>query len=72
MKTLFAALLITLATGCTTTTQVAPDQYVVACGAAGPWSTCQGKAHELCPTGYETLQQVGGFNRKELYIKCPT
>jgi hypothetical protein len=46
-------------------------EYLIACGASTGWNICYGKAEELCPTGYETLAEQGGFNRKELRISCP-
>jgi hypothetical protein len=60
---------------CTTTEQInRPDgrvEYAIACGASTGWNICYDHANELCPSGYETLRQVGGFNRKELMIYCP-
>jgi hypothetical protein len=29
------------------------------------------KANELCPSGYTTLSEDAGFNRKEMHIACP-
>ena len=67
-----AALLL----GACTTSQVVrrPDgtvEYQIACGAATGWNICYDRANELCPTGYTTLSQEGGFNRKELRVACP-
>lgn len=61
--------------GCTTD-QVIPHpdgtrDYVIACGAGLGWNICHRRANELCPTGYNTLTQEAGFNRKELTISCP-
>lgn len=46
-------------------------EYIIACGAGLGWNICHRRANELCPTGYNTLSQDGGFNRKELTIACP-
>lgn len=68
-------ILLSIATGCTTTQEIKrPDgstEYVVACGAALGWNICYDKANELCPSGYTTISQDAGFNRKELQIACP-
>lgn len=73
MKTIALCLLLA---GCTTTEVVnrpnGQHEIIIACGAASGWNICYSKANEVCPTGYETLQQSGGFNRKELWIKCPS
>lgn len=62
-------------TSCTTTQQInRPDgqkEYLIACGSATGWNICYDKANEICPTGYETLEENSGFNRKELRITCP-
>ena len=61
--------------GCTTTEAInRPDgskDYVIACGAGLGWNICYSKANEVCPSGYKTVSQDGGFNRKELTISCP-
>ena len=46
-------------------------EYVIGCGAGLGWNVCHRRANELCPTGYNTLSQDAGFNRKELTIACP-
>jgi hypothetical protein len=72
ISALFGLLLIA---ACTSTTEIKrPDGsvgYLIACGASTPWSVCYERANELCPSGYETLGEQGGFNRKELRIACP-
>jgi hypothetical protein len=64
-----------LIAACTTTQPIArPDgraEYLIACGASSGWNICYDRANEVCPTGWETLAQDGGFNRKELHIYCP-
>jgi len=71
-----AALLLVLLTGCTTTQEIRrPDgtvEYLIACGASLGWNICYDKANQLCPGGYSTLSEDGGFNRKELRIGCPS
>jgi len=75
MKALSFALAILVLAGCTTTQEIKrPDgstEYLVACGASLGWNICYKKANEICPTGYNTLSQDAGFNRKELRISCP-
>jgi hypothetical protein len=75
MKALSFALAILALAGCTTTQEIKrPDgstEYLVACGASLGWNICYKKANEICPTGYNTLSQDAGFNRKELRISCP-
>ncbi len=70
-----AVLLTLLLAGCTTDQVIRrPDgsrDYVIACGAGLGWNICHRRANELCPTGYNTLTQEAGFNRKELTISCP-
>jgi hypothetical protein len=70
-----ATLLFAWTTGCTTTQEVRrPDgavEYQIACGAALGWNICYDRANELCPTGYTTVMERAGFNRKELRIACP-
>jgi hypothetical protein len=60
---------------CTTTEAInRPDgskDYVIACGAGLGWNICYSRANEVCPSGYKTVSQDGGFNRKELTISCP-
>jgi len=75
MRSLFlVAALLTIA-GCTTTQEIKRHdgsiEYLVACGAGSGWNICYEKANEVCPSGYNTLSQDGGFNRKELRISCP-
>jgi len=69
-------LILTILTGCTTTQQIRrPDgtvEYLIACGAGLGWNICYNKANEICPTGYTTISEDAGFNRKELRIACPT
>lgn len=70
-----AVLLLAITTGCTTTQQIRrPDgtnEYLIACGASLGWNICYDKANEICPSGYTTLSENAGFNRKELRIACP-
>jgi hypothetical protein len=71
----FLAVIALLLSACTTTQEIRrPDgssEYLIACGAALGWNICYDKANEVCPSGYNTLSQDGGFNRKELRISCP-
>lgn len=60
--------------GCTTAEAInRPDgskDYIIACGAGLGWNICYSRANEVCPSGYKTVSQDGGFNRKELTISC--
>lgn len=64
-----------LLAGCTTTQEIRrPDgaaEFLIACGASLGWNICYAKANEICPSGYTTLSEDAGFNRKELRIACP-
>jgi hypothetical protein len=42
---------------------VKPDR-MRACGAGTGWNICYAHANEVCPTGYMTLSEGAGFNRK--------
>lgn len=70
-----AVLLLAAASGCTTTQEIRrPNgtvEYLIACGASLGWNICYDKANEICPSGYKTLAENAGFNRKELRIACP-
>jgi hypothetical protein len=70
-----ALFIIALASGCTTTEAInrldGSKDYVIACGAALGWNICYSRANDVCPAGYRTVSQDGGFNRKELTISCP-
>jgi hypothetical protein len=68
-------LLLVAMTGCATTQEIRrPDgtiEYLIACGASLGWNICYDKANYICPSGYKTLAEDAGFNRKELRIACP-
>ena len=70
-----AVLPLAVLMGCTTTQEIRrPDgtiEHLIACGASLGWNICYDKANEVCPSGYTTLSEVAGFNRKELRIACP-
>lgn len=76
MKLLLFAILLALLAGCTTTQEIRRPGgavgYDIACGASTGWDICYKQANKVCPTGYDTLSQKGGFNRKELIISCPS
>lgn len=68
--------ILAFALGACTTTDIVQrpgeqHEYLIGCGAASGWNICYNRANEICPTGYDTMQQAGGFNRKELLIHCP-
>ena len=70
-----AFLLLIATTGCTTTQEIRfPDgtiDYLITCDASLGWNICYNKANEVCPSGYTTIFEDPGFNRKELRIACP-
>ncbi len=70
------AAVVVVASACTTTQEIKrPDgsvEYLITCGAGLGWNICYDKANEICPTGYKTLSEDAGFNRKELRIACPS
>lgn len=73
-RLLFLGVAVALS-GCTTTQEIRrPNgdvEYLIACGAGTGWNICYDKANTVCPTGYETVSEHAGFNRKELRISCP-
>jgi len=75
MRGLFILLIACAVAGCTTTAALnRPDgsrDFVIACGAGLGWNVCYNRANEVCPSGYRTISQDAGFNRKELTISCP-
>ena len=70
-----AGLLLSAITGCTTTQEIRfPDgtiDYLITCDASVGWNICYDRANEVCPSGYTTIFEDPGFNRKELRIACP-
>ena len=72
LTTLFTAILLA---GCTTMQEIQrPDgstEYLIACGASTGFNVCYEKANKVCPSGYETLDEKSGINRKEIRINCP-
>jgi hypothetical protein len=66
---------VALLCGCTTAQEVrrpgGAREFLIACGASTGWNICYARANELCPTGWTTVRQDGGFNRKEMVIACP-
>ena len=61
--------------GCTTSQEIKRpgglSEYLVSCGTGSSWNACYDEANDVCPTGYTTLSEDAGFNRKELRIVCP-
>jgi len=76
MRLLFLIALSFAISACATSQEIKrPDgsaEYLVACGASTGWHICYQQANELCPSGYNTLSEDAGFNRKKLRIACPT
>ena len=79
MKKLFIlmfVLILPLVISSCTTTQIinrpnGKTEYIIACGASTGWNICYNKANKVCPSGYTTISENAGFNRKELKISCP-
>ena len=72
-----AAITVFLALDGRTTEQATnnPDggrDFVIGCGARLGWNVCYRRANDICPSGYSTMSENAGFNRKELTISCPT
>jgi hypothetical protein len=69
-----AGLLLSAITGCTTAQEIRfPDgtiDYLITCAADLGWNICYDKANAVCPSGYTTIFEDPGFNRKELRIAC--
>ena len=67
---------LVLMLSCTTSQEIRrPDgsvEYLIAFGAGLGWNICYDKANEVCPSGYKTISEDAGFNRKELRIACPS
>jgi hypothetical protein len=65
---------VALISGCTTAQKISRPggqvEYQIACGAATGWDICYNRAEEVCPSGYTTVKEDQGFNRKELRINC--
>ena len=61
--------------GCTTKAEIRRPggevEYLIACGSGTGWNICYNAANKQCPTGYVTVSEVAGFNRKELRFTCP-
>lgn len=61
---------------CATTEEIKrPDgksEALISCGASTGWNVCYAEANKRCPSGYNTLSEKAGFNRKELRISCPS
>jgi hypothetical protein len=74
-KFVLACLVAGVSTGCTTAEQIRrPNgdiEYVIGCGASAGWNVCYQRANEACPSGYNTISEDAGINRKELRISCP-
>lgn len=75
-KVTVAAVAILALASCATTQEIKrPDgktEMLVACGASTGWNVCYAEANKRCPSGYNTLSEKAGFNRKELRISCPS
>jgi len=72
----FIALILftSLLSGCTISSKIydreGNEALLIECGAALSFSICHSRAREECPNGYRTLSEDGGFNRKELRVRC--
>ena len=75
MKAFLLLPIVAVLYGCTTTQKInrpnGETEYLIACGASTGWNICYNEANKVCPSGYTTLSEEAGFNRKELKISCP-
>jgi hypothetical protein len=74
MKAFWMGLLVLGLTACTTEQVInrpgGRTEFAIACGASTGWNICYQRVNELCPQGYDTVSEDGGFNRKEMRIAC--
>lgn len=63
-----------LAAGCTTAHAIYDDKghqiLMIECGSGTSMSVCYERAQTVCPTGYRTISEESGFNRKTLKVEC--
>jgi hypothetical protein len=73
-RVLIALNILATGSGCTTSSkiydQTGQEALLIECGAAVSFSVCHKRALKECPQGYVTISEKGGFNRKELRIRC--
>jgi hypothetical protein len=73
-RVLVVVLMLAAISGCTTSSkiydQTGQEALLIECGAAVSFSVCHKRALQECPQGYATISEKGGFNRKELRIRC--
>jgi hypothetical protein len=74
-RAVVAVVALVMVAGCTTVQEVRRPgggrDFLIACGSSTGWNVCYRRANELCPSGWTTVRQDGGFNRKEMVISCP-
>jgi hypothetical protein len=74
LKMLLVIISAMLTLGCTTAQKITRPggqvEYQIACCAGTGWNICYQRAEEECPSGYTTIREDAGFNRKELRILC--
>ena len=68
-------LMISMAvSSCTTASRIyernGREALLIECGAALSFSVCHERALKECPSGYTTISETPGFNRKEIRIRC--
>lgn len=75
MKAIVAIAACFALAACTSTSEIkrpgGVTEYSVVCGAATPWSVCYNQANKQCPSGYTTVSEKAGLNRKEMRFACP-
>ena len=68
------ALVLITVSGCTTASKIygqdGQELLLIECGAAVSFSVCHERALKECPTGYTSISETPGFNRKELRVRC--
>jgi hypothetical protein len=59
---------------CTTANRIydheGKEALLIECGASVSFSVCHDRAKKECPSGYTTISEDSGFNRKEIRVRC--
>jgi hypothetical protein len=67
-------LIVAINNACTTASKIyehdGQEALLIECGAGLSFSICHERALKECPSGYTTLSETPGFNRKEIRVRC--
>ncbi len=67
-------LILATSSACTNASKIyerdGQEALLIECGAASSFSICHERALKECPSGYTTLSETPGFNRKEIRVRC--